>query len=68
MENHINKKKRELCNDKIKTSISDGVSISIVKQNMYIIITLYVNMNNILNKSMYTNGETVYCNYTGMAD
>ena len=68
MENHINQLKRELYNDKIKSSISDGVSISIVKQNMYIIITLYVNMNNILNKSMYTIGEPVYCNYTGMAD
>ena len=68
MENHINQLKRGLYNDTIKSNISDGVSIIIVKQNMYNIITLYVNINKIVNKSMYTIRETVYCNYTGMAD
>ena len=68
MDNHINQLKRGLYNDTIKSNISDGVSIIIVKQNLYNIITLYVNMNNSVNKSMYTLGETVYCNYIGMAD
>ena len=69
MENHINQLNRGLYNDTIKSSISDGVSI-IVKQNLYNIITLYVNMNKIVNKSMYTIGETVYCKYrpNGIAD
>ena len=68
MENHINQLNRGLYNDTIKSSISDGVSI--VKQNLYNIITLYLNMNKIVNKSMYTIGETVYCNYrpNGIAD
>ena len=68
MENHINQLKRGLYNDTIKSNISDGVSIIIVKQNLYNIKTLYVNMNNSVIKSMYTIGETVYCNYIGMAD
>ena len=67
MENHTNQLKRGLYNDTIKSNISDGVSLIILKQHLYNSIT-YVNMNNSVNKSMYTLGETVYCNYIGMAD
>ena len=68
MENPINQLKRGFYNDTIKSNISDGVSIIIVIQNLYYNITLYVNMNNSVNKSMYTLRETVYSNYIGMAD